>query len=359
VVLDNISNIPEWLADAMCRAVTGDGLVKRALFTDSELAVLTFRRVVAITSIDAGALRGDLGDRIVLIDLELIHETARLDDAELEQAFLARRPRLFGALLDVVAAALARLPSVKLPARPRMADFARVLGAVDLVQKSNSVGLFMDQVARIAGTVVESSPVAEAIRMLIEDVGEWKGTAGELLARVTPPERSPPKWPKTPVAMGGQVRRLAPSLRKVGIEVTLPEPTDKTRTYHLRREGESTALTAQPPENSSGAAATGDGGWAVDGADTPNRPIDRPTETPASNAGNSTSGRSGGSGGQIPSSLCDVPPGPPDPCHACGKVKWWTCNGATGTHWTCGSCHEPAPGLMDVMWWRGNVEGRP
>jgi putative DNA primase/helicase len=55
----------------------------------------------------------------------------------------------------------------------------------------------------------------------------------------------------------------------------------------------------------------------------------------------------------------DLSPGPPDPCHACGKVKWWTCNGAAGTHWTCGSCHEPASGLMDVTWWHGNLEGRP
>src|SRR4051812_9591453 len=54
VVLDNLSSIPEWLADAVCRAATGEGLVKRALFTDAELAVLIFRRLVVFTSIDAG-----------------------------------------------------------------------------------------------------------------------------------------------------------------------------------------------------------------------------------------------------------------------------------------------------------------
>jgi hypothetical protein len=32
VVLDNISGIPDWLSDALCRAVTGDGMVRRRLY---------------------------------------------------------------------------------------------------------------------------------------------------------------------------------------------------------------------------------------------------------------------------------------------------------------------------------------
>lgn len=61
VALDNLSSIRPWLADCLCRAVTGDGLVKRALYTDSSLSVVSFRRVVTLTAVDTGALRGDLG----------------------------------------------------------------------------------------------------------------------------------------------------------------------------------------------------------------------------------------------------------------------------------------------------------
>ena len=64
VALDNVSTVPEWLSDALCRAVTGDGLTSRALYSDADVSVLTFRRVLAMTSIDAGALRGDLGERL-------------------------------------------------------------------------------------------------------------------------------------------------------------------------------------------------------------------------------------------------------------------------------------------------------
>ena len=52
--------------------MTGDGLVRRKLYTDSDLAVLAFKRCIVLTSIDHGALRGDLGDRLLLVDLERI-----------------------------------------------------------------------------------------------------------------------------------------------------------------------------------------------------------------------------------------------------------------------------------------------
>jgi hypothetical protein len=44
VALDNLSGIPAWLSDSLCRASTGDGNVKRALYSDAGLAVVKFRR---------------------------------------------------------------------------------------------------------------------------------------------------------------------------------------------------------------------------------------------------------------------------------------------------------------------------
>ena len=58
--LDNVSDIQPWLHDAICRAVTGDGLLRRQLYTDSDVSVLAFRRVVALTSIDPGRLAATL-----------------------------------------------------------------------------------------------------------------------------------------------------------------------------------------------------------------------------------------------------------------------------------------------------------
>ena len=79
--LDNVSIIADWLSDALCRAVTGDGIVDRALYSDDDVVVLEFRRVLAMTTIDAGALAGDLAERLLTIELHTIPDRERREEA--------------------------------------------------------------------------------------------------------------------------------------------------------------------------------------------------------------------------------------------------------------------------------------
>jgi phage/plasmid primase-like uncharacterized protein len=222
VTIDNVSTIPGWLSDSLCKAVTGDGLVRRKLYTDSDLAVLAFRRVVALTSIDAGALRGDLGDRILLADLEPIHESRRRSETELEQTFERMRARIFGALLDLLVAVLAELPGVNVGRLPRMADFARVLAALDKVLGSNALDYYRQQRGRVVADVLDADPVAVAIQTLAEAT-PWSGTQGELLKRITPDGSRPDGWPKNARALTSRLRRLSPGLRQIGVRILIPQ----------------------------------------------------------------------------------------------------------------------------------------
>ena len=72
VGLDNLSDVPPWLSDSLCRASTGDGDVRRKLYTDGDYAVFAFRRCIIFDAIDVGALAPDLADRTVAITLDLI-----------------------------------------------------------------------------------------------------------------------------------------------------------------------------------------------------------------------------------------------------------------------------------------------
>jgi 5S rRNA maturation endonuclease (ribonuclease M5) len=231
VCIDNISSIPDWLSDSLCKAVTGDGIVDRALYTDDDVIVLAFRRVITLTSIDAGELRGDLGDRLLPAELDRIADTDRRADAAIAADYEAGRPELLGAILTLLCECLARLPAVELEAMPRMADFGRVLAALDQVTGWDTLGSYRASADDIAEVVVESDLFAEAIRELVtgqdSGVGTWKGTAAELRQQITPAK--PPKWwPRTPRAASGRLRRSAPSLRRVGVEVTF------TRDGHAR-----------------------------------------------------------------------------------------------------------------------------
>lgn len=217
--LDNVSVIPDWLSDALCRAVTGEGVVDRALYTDDDVVVLEFRRVLAMTTIDAGSLAADLAERLVTIELHLISDEQRREEGELNQAFNDAHAAILASLFDLLADVLFARESVTLTSKPRMADFARILAAVDKVNGWSTLDLYRDAARTAIADVLESEPFADAVVKLIDrqQDGEWQGTAQALLNATDTPERLPKKWPKDATRASGQLRRLAPSLRTIGI----------------------------------------------------------------------------------------------------------------------------------------------
>jgi len=315
VALDNLSRIPGWFSDALCRACTGEGLIRRRLYSDSDLAILNFRRVVILTSIDAGALRGDLGRRMALIDLDPIDADRKRGAADLARMYAEHRPAILGALLDVLVHVLKIMPSVEPPATRGLSDFARLLTALDRVMGTDARARYKSQFNRIAEAVIDSDPVAGAVLAFARQSGTWTGRAGDLLGALTP-DKAPRGWPTSPRALAGRLRRLIPALRDAGAEVVPPVERDKTRRYTLR----STAQTAQPPRIGPGDSADWVSGGAVASHQPPelpgrpsnerpipaargDRPPDRPTDRPPGigpdGPANAVSDGVGGSGGQM------------------------------------------------------------
>ncbi|GAA4098793.1 DUF3854 domain-containing protein [Actinomadura miaoliensis] len=220
--LDNVSYIPDWLSDALCRAVTGDGIVDRALYTDDDVVVLEFRRVLALTTIDAGALAGDLAERLLTIELSLIKDSERREEAELDRAFADAHAAILASLFDLLAQVLKALPDVRLTERPRMADFARVLAAVDHITGWSTLKHYTDGARNAVADVLEGEPFAQAVVELVCEAGPdgVKLTAQQILDTVRTPERLPKKWPRDATRAGGQLKRLAPALRTIGVEFT-------------------------------------------------------------------------------------------------------------------------------------------
>jgi hypothetical protein len=218
VCLDNVNAISGWLSETLCRAVTGDGNVDRALYTDDDVTVLAFRRIVMMTSIDAGHLDGDLAERLLLVELQPIAESARRTDAELNAAYVAAQPAVFASLLDLTADVLKRLPNVRPETMPRMADFACVLQAVDDVTGWDTLATYAAAADTIAADVLEGDQFGKAVDAMVREQpeGTWTGTALQLLELVTP-EKPPKNWPKDATRTGGRLKRIAPLLRQAGI----------------------------------------------------------------------------------------------------------------------------------------------
>lgn len=236
VAVDNLSAIPEWLSDALCRAVTGDGDVRRQLYTDGGLALFAFRRVVVLTGIDLGAVRGDLADRLLVIDLDVIDERARRLDADLESRWQQARPRVSGALLTLAASVASALPYVRLERSPRMADFARVLAAVDEVLGTEGLARYTDRARNLAADSLTADPFVSAMAQQLTDA--FTGTSAELLERVAPPDdkRAPKGWPANARHLTQILKRQAPVMRRARWEVTeLPAGHDNALRWTVRR----------------------------------------------------------------------------------------------------------------------------
>jgi hypothetical protein len=110
--------------------------------------------------------------------------------------------------------------------------------------------------------VLEASSVAQALIAFITPPGEWVGTAKELLDAIAPKaddrSRSASAWPISGRGMRSVLTRLAPALRRVGINV---EPLERSgaKGRRLRLVWKVAAQPSQPSEPSCGAGFRGDG----------------------------------------------------------------------------------------------------
>jgi len=125
---ENVSSFNRREADIFCRAVTGNGVERRKLYTDSDQVLYSFRRSIIINGMDTPSTRPDFLDRCLIIPCRRMEQFRTLQD--LDQQFEAALPRLFGSMLDLLVQTLCVHDST-LPANEfRMADFARFGRAV-------------------------------------------------------------------------------------------------------------------------------------------------------------------------------------------------------------------------------------
>jgi hypothetical protein len=231
VAIDNVSWIDPWFSDALCRASTGARTLKRALYSDDAVAVLRVKRVIALNGIDPEVAGGDLAERLVRFDLEPVR--GRLTDEYVAMRFENAHPKVLGALCDLTAAVLSRLPKVEVPNPPRMASFARVLAAVDAVMGNDGLGRYRNMVESQLASTVEASGLVQALERMVGDY--WMGTASDLLTLLRRDEDiSRVDLPKTPQGVGMALSRAAPGLRAGGWRVE-QHRSAKARIWTLER----------------------------------------------------------------------------------------------------------------------------
>jgi hypothetical protein len=128
--LDNFSQIPKPLSDALCRLSTGGVIAKRKLYTDSGIVRLKAQRPVIITSINDLMEMPDLRSRTLFLELPRIQEG--LKKSEIDERFMEMRPRVLGALLDALVAGLQGMDDMPpIPDYNHLSDFTSLSQAAE------------------------------------------------------------------------------------------------------------------------------------------------------------------------------------------------------------------------------------
>lgn len=222
---DNLSGIPAWLSDALCRVATGGGFGTRQLYSDDEEALFDFTRPILVNGIDGVVSRSDLVERASILLLPRIPEEERRDERELLDSFEQMRPRLLGAILDAVACALRRRDGVDLDRRPRMADAAtwvEAAGPALGLEPGDYVAALGGNQADAVSAALDEDPVGSLVRDLVVSNEGWSGTATQLLEEIgqRAGHPKPDRWPKGAKALSNWLTRLAPALRSADIDVS-------------------------------------------------------------------------------------------------------------------------------------------
>jgi hypothetical protein len=260
VACNNVSGLKPEISDALCALATDGGFSTRTLFENDEESLFSTRRPVILNGIEEPATRSDLVDRTIGIMLSRIPEDKRLDEDEVMSRFESVRPRVLGAILDGVSAAIGNNASIKLSRKPRMADLATWVTAAEPGlgwKREQFLDAYMGNRAEAHVEVIESSSIGPAILSLTL-AGPLVGNATELLTALNQQRgqsEATGDWPKSPKQLGSMLRRLAPNLRAMGLTVELPGKKGKGREkkmiFRLEREAaEPSAWSASPAEES-------------------------------------------------------------------------------------------------------------
>lgn len=226
LAFDNVSHLPNWLSDALCRIATGGGYATRSLYTDTDETLIDVTRPAILNGVEDFVARPDLADRCIFIRMTPIPDKDRRPEAEMDAEFEEDRPYILGALLDAMVVGLRNLPKTRLDQAPRMADFAR--WAVACEPAMFKLGSFAHayQINRrtAVAEVIDADAVADAVRTFMLNRDEWLGSAGklyeslwDLVGEQMIRSRS---WPDNARGLRSRLQRAQASLRKIGIAVT-------------------------------------------------------------------------------------------------------------------------------------------
>lgn len=260
--LDNISSISQWLSDCLCRAVTGEGYSKRQLYSDDSDVLYAYMRAIGMSGIVQVANKPDLLDRSILIALERITDNRRRDDSTFWREFNQAKPKLLGAVFDVLVKCLGHITTL-ISSPHRLKDYYRfsvaAAQALGFTEQQLAVA-FNDNSVQQNEEALEVSPVAQTIIKLMENRDHWDDSSAALyreldtIATSLNLERG---FPKSSTWLWRKIVEIRPNLISSGIT---PTKYRQANANYIKLEKCPTNVTTGSSDNNSGSGSSDNNG---------------------------------------------------------------------------------------------------
>ncbi|MFN0196568.1 MAG: hypothetical protein ACKVT0_07470 [Planctomycetaceae bacterium] len=257
---ENVSTFSDEVTDQFSRSVTGDGVERRQLYTNSNQVLYSFQRPIIINGIGLPTVQADFLDRCIMITCRRLPHFRSMQ--EMEERFAEAQPKLQGAMFDLLANVLGLLSASPGTSHFRMHDFARVGRAVAQslgMEFSHFDDVYAENLKQIHAQVLDEMPMVrllESFTMKYDESKPWQGSSQDLLdlldsaANKTNDKIAKRDLPRTAGSLSSRLTKLSSVLITRNIVVTKLPRTNNLRPWMIYSSdvGRPNKSTARPLE---------------------------------------------------------------------------------------------------------------
>jgi hypothetical protein len=180
---DNVRDIRANEADMLSRAVTGGSIIRRTLYTTSDVSIFSGKLRILMNGIRPEPSQfNDLLDRMLIVDMERITPEKRLSEEKFWEEIDDLLPEARYVCLDVAARAYKNMWAAKHKRLPRLGEFARLADAItvelgvaddELVEPGVFIEWYFKKISETANIGIEDNFANIMLRYLEDGGQDW------------------------------------------------------------------------------------------------------------------------------------------------------------------------------------------
>lgn len=232
---DNVSGFKRDVSDILCRAITGDEIAKRALYTDNDLFVRAYdKKKIVLNGISPNIEYPDFNDRSVYYETSYLPDSEKISKSDYWEKFDELLPYVLDQIFRVLSKMLVTYDEIgnKITPKTRMADFEKYGETISQVlgyDPKKFLEIYFERHGEIEIKDYDRWPIITIIEDRMQDLDHLQELTSDFYKTATlradvlniDIKDKYANWPKQAHFLTIQLKKLKPTLRTIGYEVDI------------------------------------------------------------------------------------------------------------------------------------------